>query len=343
MALHSQSCVRNSQGLVWRRLRRVYSLISRYDSSSQTFKLISLWVMTRRQRLMPFDTSRLVFIGNVKAVNFRKHVEDLITSYEKLGCMQHVIQDAFSPFTLGFLSTWLWCRKWRPWLAFSPGYLNDREQIQGQMECCQDSRLLLDGEKGCSGYSVQEISETAPRLIRVYWLLCPASYSNMKVKWSRYRPGEAQRVGRGITLLFHDNGTRRGWVVSILQEAGWAPGPVWTGRKSRPHRDSILDRPARSSVAIQTELPGPLIQQYTCNNSFLNQSQSHILNASLIFCIANSTSETYFSFRNRTQLKICCKCNVGGHVLPPLLTSVCNHKRKNEYKQPDDLMLTRCT
>ena len=30
------------------------------------------------------------------------------------------------------------------------------------------------------------------------------------------------------------------------------------GRKSRSHRDSIPDRPARSSVAIPTELPGPL-------------------------------------------------------------------------------------
>jgi len=82
-----------------------------------------------------------------------------------------------------------------------------------------------------------------------------------KVKLSRYRPGVAQRVGRGIALLFHDRGTRRGWVVSstlrpqfttgkdpvpILQEAGWAPGPVWTGGKSRPHRDSIPDRPVRS-------------------------------------------------------------------------------------------------
>ena len=32
----------------------------------------------------------------------------------------------------------------------------------------------------------------------------------------------------------------------ILQEAGWVPGPVWTGGISRPHRDSILDLPARS-------------------------------------------------------------------------------------------------
>ena len=62
--------------------------------------------------------------------------------------------------------------------------------------------------------------------------------NNVKVKWSSYRPGVAQRVGRGIALLFLDHGTRRGWVVSstprlhftagkdpvpILQEAGWAP------------------------------------------------------------------------------------------------------------------------
>ena len=49
--------------------------------------------------------------------------------------------------------------------------------------------------------------------------------------------------------------------VPILQEAGWAPGPVWTGGKSRPHRNSIPDGPARpgSSVGIATDygLDGP--------------------------------------------------------------------------------------
>jgi len=84
---------------------------------------------------------------------------------------------------------------------------------------------------------------------------------NIKVKFSRYKPGVAQRVGKDIALLFHDRGTRRGWVVSstprphftpgkdpvpIVQEAGWAPGPVWADGISRPHRDSIPDRPARS-------------------------------------------------------------------------------------------------
>ena len=43
--------------------------------------------------------------------------------------------------------------------------------------------------------------------------------------------------------------------VPILQEAGWAPGPVWTGGKSRPHRDSIPDRPARSQSPYRLSHP----------------------------------------------------------------------------------------
>ena len=83
-------------------------------------------------------------------------------------------------------------------------------------------------------------------------------------------PGVAQRVGRGVALLFHDRSTRRGLVVSstprphftpgkdtvfILQEAGWAPGPVWTGGKSRSHQHSIPDRPARSQSLYRLSCP----------------------------------------------------------------------------------------
>jgi len=97
------------------------------------------------------------------------------------------------------------------------------------------------------------------------------------VKWSRYRSGLAQRVGICIALLFHDRSTRRGWVVScttwphftpgkdpvpILQEAGWAPGPVWKGGKSRPHRDSIPDRPARSQSLYWLSYPAQLYCRY---------------------------------------------------------------------------------
>jgi hypothetical protein len=54
--------------------------------------------------------------------------------------------------------------------------------------------------------------------------------------------------------------------VSIVQEAGWAPRPVWTGGKSRPTGIRSPDRPARSSVSIPTELPGPLVKVlFLCN------------------------------------------------------------------------------
>ena len=45
-------------------------------------------------------------------------------------------------------------------------------------------------------------------------------------------------------------------LVPIVQEAGWAPGPVWTGAENLPPTGiRSPDRPARSSVAIPTELP----------------------------------------------------------------------------------------
>ena len=87
----------------------------------------------------------------------------------------------------------------------------------------------------------------------------------------------AQSVGRGIALLFHDCDTKRRWVVSstprphftpgkdlvpIVQEAGWASGPVWTGGKSRPHRDSIPDRPAHSQSLYRLSYPTHYIYKY---------------------------------------------------------------------------------
>ena len=121
---------------------------------------------------------------------------------------------------------------------------------------------IYDGKIKSKFYPVMSytfIRRTSMRRITTFRSTTGRIYDG-KIKWSRYRPGLAQKMGRGIALLFHDSGTRRGWVVSstprlhftpgrdpipILQEAEWAPGTVWTGGKSRPHRDSIPDRPAR--------------------------------------------------------------------------------------------------
>ena len=60
-------------------------------------------------------------------------------------------------------------------------------------------------------------------------------------EWSAARPGRTSPPGKDP--------------VPILQEAGWVPGPVWTGGKSRPQRDSIPDRPARSQSLYQLSYP----------------------------------------------------------------------------------------
>jgi len=48
--------------------------------------------------------------------------------------------------------------------------------------------------------------------------------------------------------------------VPILQEAGWDPGQVWTGGKSRSHRDSIPNRPARSQSLYRLSYPAYTIK-----------------------------------------------------------------------------------
>ena len=46
--------------------------------------------------------------------------------------------------------------------------------------------------------------------------------------------------------------------VPVLQEAGWTPELVWTGGISRPNRDSIPDRPARSKSLTEVTYFGEL-------------------------------------------------------------------------------------
>ena len=79
------------------------------------------------------------------------------------------------------------------------------------------------------------------------------------------------RGSRGIALPFHDCGTRRGWGVSItpwllftprkdrvpiVQETGWATGPVWTGAENlAPTGIRSLDRPVRSQSLYRLSYP----------------------------------------------------------------------------------------
>ena len=70
---------------------------------------------------------------------------------------------------------------------------------------------------------------------------CDRPNPGIKEKWSRYRPGVAQRVGRDIALLFHDRGTGRGWVVSSTPRPWFTPrerpGTQFTGGWVGPRAD----------------------------------------------------------------------------------------------------------
>jgi len=98
------------------------------------------------------------------------------------------------------------------------------------------------------------------RIEKFFWLV------KVKVKWSRYRPGVAQRVGRGIALLFHDRGTRRGWVVSSTFRphftSGKKPGTHFTGGWVGPRAG--LDR-AENLVptGIRSRTFQPVVSRYT--------------------------------------------------------------------------------
>ena len=62
------------------------------------------------------------------------------------------------------------------------------------------------------------------------------------------------------------------------------------GRKISPHRNSIPDRPTRSSVAIPTELPGPHLMVY------IKPKLKSISWFQTIMNTKNLTNQTYFKF-----------------------------------------------
>ena len=86
-----------------------------------------------------------------------------------------------------------------------------------------------------------------------------------KLKWSRYRPGVAQRMGRGIALPFHDRGTRSRWVVSSMPRPHCTPGKTrypFCGRLGGPQ-----DRSGRAENLVPTGIRSrtvqPAVSRYT--------------------------------------------------------------------------------
>ena len=105
-------------------------------------------------------------------------------------------------------------------LAPLVGYeeINDSTNQGDSKATCEEGKKEINVRKGWK----QEFHGLVWRAVTVnrkyYYYYCfvfvfdscgSGGGSKVKVKWSRYRPGVAQRVGRSIALLFHDCDTRR--------------------------------------------------------------------------------------------------------------------------------------
>ena len=63
-------------------------------------------------------------------------------------------------------------------------------------------------------------------------------------------------------------------LVPIVQEAGWAPGPVWTGAENlAPTRIQSPDRPAHSQSLYRLSYSAHLQVGSLCNKTSLWQPQ----------------------------------------------------------------------
>jgi len=145
-----------------------------------------------------------------------------------------------------------------------------RARVGGRISCavvCSDFVLYTDY---CSEYRYLENC-----MKKTFWFICKVKVKCTLVQALRLCTGRTAHGGsRGIALLFLDHGTRRGWgvsvtprplctpgkdPVSIVQEAGWAPGPVWTGVENpAPTRIRSPDRPAHSQSLYRQCYPAHL-------------------------------------------------------------------------------------
>jgi len=88
------------------------------------------------------------------------------------------------------------------------------------------------------GYPLEVWTGSGSTSDKLSSLWCKVRVKCTLVQALRFCTGRtARRWSVDIALLFLDHSTRRGWVVSVTPRPQFTPGTVWTGGKSRPHRD----------------------------------------------------------------------------------------------------------
>jgi hypothetical protein len=66
--------------------------------------------------------------------------------------------------------------------------------------------------------------------------------------------------------------------VPIVQEAGWAPGPVWTGTENlTPTGIRSPDHPARSELLYRLRYPSPLLNMFLLVKVLYHRNNAELL------------------------------------------------------------------
>ena len=118
-----------------------------------------------------------VFLGNRRAQNYEELVNNLLQTYQKLGCNTS-IKIHFLHSHLDFFpenkrwSEW-WTRRAFPWRHFFKG-----EEISRETELCYARRLLLDFGKGCPYHGIKATGKTKKKKVILFLL-------NIELTWKR--------------------------------------------------------------------------------------------------------------------------------------------------------------
>ena len=102
--------------------------------------------------------------------------------------------------------------------------------------------------------------------------------------------------------------------VPIVQEAGWAPGPVWTGGKSIPERS------ARSQSLYRLSYPAHYIYIYVCVYIYIYIYIYITWGVRVTFCYKNPTMHSIcivvdLHIPVNSIKPLCCHANARMHAL----------------------------
>jgi len=94
------------------------------------------------------------FLGNRRAHHYEELVNNLLQSYQNLGCNMSEKYTSFTRIWI-FFPRELWCSEWWTWRTFRSTHFFSGEAISRKMELCYGRRLLLDFGKSCPYHGMQ--------------------------------------------------------------------------------------------------------------------------------------------------------------------------------------------